>query len=354
WQNLASSINNLKLHEIFIEHGTILSCKVAVSEAGDSKGYGFVQYAEEESAKNAIEKLNGITIEGKELYVAHLVRRNDRDTSFTNLYVKNLEDDISEEVLAEKFSEFGKITSLVITKDVNGVSRGFGFVNFEIAEDAMRAKECMHGKQIGSKVLYVARAQKKVERRQILRLQFKERSRKVITDEESVELYLPGDVVVVCKFERNLSCNVDANKGISRGFGFISFSNPEEAIIFKAINTLNGSIFHGKTSYVAKAQSKEERKTYLQQRNTHLAKLITNESRLSEDISSLLGAASPNKRKDILGERLLPLVKKIKDSSKIIGMLLEIDNFKLVVLLESLELLASKVEEAARVLEHNF
>ncbi|KAJ0088714.1 hypothetical protein Patl1_31542 [Pistacia atlantica] len=96
-------------------------------------------------------------------------------------------------------------------------------------------------------------------------------------------------------------------------------------------------------------------------RNTHLAKMITNESRLSEDISSLLAVASPNKRKDILGERLLPLVKKIKnhyfiikDSSKIIGMLLEIDNSKLLVLLESLELLASKVEEAARVLEHNF
>ncbi|KAJ0027926.1 hypothetical protein Pint_35060 [Pistacia integerrima] len=47
-------------------------------------------------------------------------------------------------------------------------------------------------------------------------------------------------------------------------------------------------------------------------RNTHLAKMITNESRLSEDISSLLATASPNKRKDILEERLLSLVKKIK------------------------------------------
>ncbi|KAJ0083417.1 hypothetical protein Patl1_30532 [Pistacia atlantica] len=445
-KNLASSINNLKLHEIFIEHGTILSCKVAVSEAGDSKGYGFVQYAEEESAKNAIEKVNGVTIEGKELYVAHLVRRNDRDTSFTNLYVKNLEDDISEEVLAEKFSEFGKITSLVISKDVNGVSRGFGFVNFEIAEDAMRAKECMHGKQIGSKVLYVARAQKKVERRQILRLQFKERSRKGLNlycknihddvDDMQLEAYFSHyGTITSTKIMRT-------DKGISRGFGFISFSNLEESS--KAINTLHGTMFHGKPLYVTKAQSREERRKYLQQvyarqrmlgpppipsfigfnnqlyhsrpllpplppiqiyqpqppnftkwrstngfaplkghnqpplpplpmvpssirrinmnrndgnypslpfmhnnlsgpsqRNPHLIKMITNGSRLSEDISSLLVAASPNQRKGILGQRLLQLMKKIKndifvkDSSKIIEMLLEMDNSELLVLLES-------------------
>lgn len=59
----------MKLHELFVGYGTIISCKVAVSEAGDSKGYGFVQYAEEESAKIAIEKLNGKTIEGKQLWV---------------------------------------------------------------------------------------------------------------------------------------------------------------------------------------------------------------------------------------------------------------------------------------------
>lgn len=66
--------------------------------------------------------------------------------------MKNLEYNVSEEVLAEKFSEFGKITSLFISKDESGVSRGFGFVNFESAEDAMKAKESMHGKQIGKLV----------------------------------------------------------------------------------------------------------------------------------------------------------------------------------------------------------
>ncbi|XP_044482108.1 polyadenylate-binding protein 7-like [Mangifera indica] len=200
----------MKLHELFVEHGTILSCKVAVSEAGDSKGYGFVQYAEEESAKIAIEKLNGKTIEGKQLYVAQFIRRINQNASFTNLYVKNLEYNVSEEVLAEKFSEFGKITSLFISKDESGVSRGFGFVNFESAEDAMKTKESMHGKQIGSKTLYVAKAQKRAERRRMLQLQYKESSQKVL-------------------------------------------------ILFAGVP------FHGKPLYVAKAQSKVERKMYLQQ-----------------------------------------------------------------------------------------
>ena len=51
---------------------------------------------------------------------------------------------MTEEILVEKFSEFGKITSLVISKDANGTSKGFGFVNFENPDDVKRAKDTMH------------------------------------------------------------------------------------------------------------------------------------------------------------------------------------------------------------------
>lgn len=56
---------------------------------------------------------------------------------------------MTEEVLKDKFTEFGKVLSLVISKDDNGESRGFGFVNFESSDDAMQAVEAMNGSQLG-------------------------------------------------------------------------------------------------------------------------------------------------------------------------------------------------------------
>lgn len=72
------------------------------------------------------------------------------EARYTNLYMKNLDPDITEALLQEKFSSFGKIVSLAVAKDINGTSKGFGFVNFENPDDAKRALEAMNGMQLGS------------------------------------------------------------------------------------------------------------------------------------------------------------------------------------------------------------
>ena len=65
-QNLHENIGNASLHDTFIKFGNILSCKVATHD-GKSKGYGFVHFETEESANEAIEKVNGMLIEGKQV-----------------------------------------------------------------------------------------------------------------------------------------------------------------------------------------------------------------------------------------------------------------------------------------------
>jgi len=67
---------------------------------------------------------------------------------------------------------------------------------------------------------------------------------------------------------------------------------------------------------------------------------------------SVLASASPREQKQILGERLFPLIQATHPdhAGKITGMLLDIDNTELMHLLESREALAAKIQEAVSVL----
>ncbi|XP_077233411.1 polyadenylate-binding protein 7-like [Tasmannia lanceolata] len=492
-KNLDESIDNVKLQDMFSKFGSILSCKVVMSQDSKSQGYGFVQFESEESATAAIEHLNGSMVRDKQIYVGNFMKKSERmlpspDAKYTNLYMKNLDVDVTEELLQEKFSEFGKITNLVIAKENDGKSRGFGFVNFEGPDDAKKAMEAMNGVQIGSKAIYVGRAQKRAEREQILRRQFEERRNEQMQKYKGSNVYIKNidDEVDDDDLRKHFSQFGDItsvklmrdDKGISKGFGFVCFSTTEEAS--KAVNSLHGYMFRRKPLYVAIAQRKDERRAQLQiqyaQRMTALAAPSTavipagyppiyytqpgvvsqiphrqglmyqplglrpgwrangftpltrpafqsmplpvipnsprqhrqnrgrvnghvlsqttqsvnslkdagNQQRVGQNkyvpngrvrdtsngssilsaasksatqgtemLSSMLAAATPHHQKQILGERLFPLVKKHKFdlAAKITGMLLEMDNSELLLLLESPESLAAKVEEAVQVLK---
>merc|ERR1712088_1069653 len=69
--------------------------------------------------------------------------------------------------------------------------------------------------------------------------------------------------------------------------------------------------------------------------------------------ASMLAAAPPQEQKQMLGERLFPLIQGMYPelAGKITGMLLEIDNSELVHMLEHGESLKGKVDEAVAVLQ---
>ena len=69
--------------------------------------------------------------------------------------------------------------------------------------------------------------------------------------------------------------------------------------------------------------------------------------------ASALASASPEMQKNMIGERLYPLIHQSQPdlAGKITGMLLEMDNSELLHLLESPEALKAKIDEAIQVLE---
>lgn len=71
--------------------------------------------------------------------------------------------------------------------------------------------------------------------------------------------------------------------------------------------------------------------------------------------TAMLAAAAPEQQKQMLGERLYPLVQMQQPmlAGKITGMLLEMDNSELLLLLEDSEALTEKVDEAVTVLKQH-
>ncbi|KRY23755.1 Polyadenylate-binding protein 1 [Trichinella patagoniensis] len=250
-KNLDKDIDHKAIYDTFSNFGNILSCKVATDENGVSKGYGYV---------------------GKFIPRAQRMREIGETTrKFTNVYVKNFDENFTDQCLVDLFSKFGKIQSCVVMKE-DDKSKGFGFVSFENPEDAEAAVKEMNEYQLPSgKKLYVGRAQKKAERQAELKRRYEMLKLERIQQYEGVNLYLKNlddsvdDAQLRKAFEKFgviTSAKVMTDeKGQSKGFGFVCFSSPDEAT--RAVSEMNNQKLGNKPLYVALAQRKEDRKAQL-------------------------------------------------------------------------------------------
>merc|ERR1712227_842412 len=175
----------------FEKYGKITSLTIMKGDDSKSKGFGFVSFEDPEEAGKACDELNGTGIEGKTVYVGRAQKKAERQAELekkfeaikmermnrfqgVNLYVKNLDDTIDDERLRQEFAPFGTITSAKVMNE-EGRSRGFGFVCFSSPEEATKAVTEMNGRIIVSKPLYVALAQRKEDRKAHLAQQYMQR-----------------------------------------------------------------------------------------------------------------------------------------------------------------------------------
>lgn len=315
-KNLDTAIDNKALHDTFAAFGNILSCKVAQDEHGNSKGYGFVHYETDEAAQQAIKHVNGMLLNEKKVYVGHHIPKKDRQSKFeemkanyTNVYVKNINTDVTEEEFRELFSKYGEVTSSSLARDAEGKSRGFGFVNFTNHDSAAKAVEELNGHEWRGQELYVGRAQKKHEREEELRKSYEAARLEKQTKYQGVNLYIknltddvdddklrqmfsefgpitsakvmrdmeptPAEAEADAKEKENAKGDEEDSdkaaaaaakkperKGKSKGFGFVCFSSPDDAT--KAVAEMNQRMINGKPLYVALAQRKDVRKSQLE------------------------------------------------------------------------------------------
>lgn len=278
-KNLDPSTTSADLYDAFAPFGSIVSCKVADEEyATNHRGFGYINYENPEAADDAIGNMNGTVLNGRSIFVSHHVPKRERlykieelKANFTNLYVKNIELNVTDQEFQDLFANHGKLVSYSLPLDDEGHSRGFGFINFESHDQAVAAVSALNDFVLHGKKLYVSRAQKKYEREEEMRQQYEAaRLRRIekfastnlyikhldpsITDETLSEAFSPFGVITSARVMTD-------DSGISRGFGFVCYSSSEEAL--QAIKEMHNREFRGKNLYVSIAQRRDTRQPNL-------------------------------------------------------------------------------------------
>lgn len=256
--DLGQFVAESHLFELFNMVGPVESIRVCRdSTTRHSLGYAYVNYRNPVDAERAIETLNHTVIQGKPCRVMYSLRNSSskRDEA-GNVFIKNLDKSIDNKALQDTFAAFGKILSCKVASD-NGISRGYGFVQFEKSDDADTAIKSVNGMMLNDQIVYVARHESAKERKSKSDLAHSNFTNVYVkgftsdvTKEELEALFNPHGKVTSCVIE------TDAD-GKSKKFGFVNFEEHSQALA--AINAVNDLDFKGGKLYVSRAQNKNER-----------------------------------------------------------------------------------------------
>jgi len=447
-KNFGDELDEEKLFCLCEKFGKITSHKIMMADDGGKKGFGFVAYENPESAESCVDELNGMEINGRNLYVGRAQKKAERQQELkkkfemlkmermnryqgVNLYVKNLDDSIDDEKLRKEFTPFGTITSAkVMTEDgrskgvgfagpgaagvmtEDGRSKGFGFVCFSTPEEATKAVTEMNGRIVGSKPLYVALAQRKEDRKAHLASQYLQRMTNMRMQQmgpvfqtgnyflptmPQQRFYTPTQMTQVRASRWPAQAQIRPAQAAAAFQGMQSF-RPANAGTATARPSVQNQALRAAISarpitnqqpgvpqqmarpmvanpaaaaaaaaqaggpqgrpasykYTSTMRNPPQAMPVAPQAIPQMAPSQAIHIQGQEPLTaSTLAAAPPPEQKQMLGERLFPLIQRMYPdlAGKITGMLLEIDNSELLHMLEHQESLKAKVEEAVAVLQ---
>ena len=183
------------------------------------------------------------------------------------------DEDVTDEQLAAAFASCGKITSAVVNRDASGMSKRHGFCNFESPESAVKCIEqfndtenlAMAGDRIA--VMQHLKGSDCIRQRQLnaqgvagskpfqgtnLYVKYLDDD---VNDEKLREMFAGCGQVTSAKVE------MDKEKGICKGHGYVNFSTPEEAT--KAVTEMNGKTLGTKPLYVSLHMTRDQRTQFV-------------------------------------------------------------------------------------------
>ncbi|KJZ73559.1 hypothetical protein HIM_07115 [Hirsutella minnesotensis 3608] len=167
--SLSWGIDDNSLYEAFKQFENLVNARVVTDKnTGRSRGFGYVDFSDAESAKKAYEAMQGVELEGRALNLDYANARpaesNPRDRAADRakkhgdsvspesdtLFVGNLPFDIEQDTVRDFFGSVRETTSVRLPTDPDtGNLKGFGYVSFASIEDAKSVFQELNGATIG-------------------------------------------------------------------------------------------------------------------------------------------------------------------------------------------------------------
>lgn len=168
--SLSWGIDDDALTEAFKQFEGLTGARVVTDKmSGRSRGFGYVDFADNESCKKAYEAMNGFELDGRALNLDYAnakpadanpqARAADRaqrhgdsiSPESETLFVGNLPFDVDQDTVREFFGEVCEVASVRLPTDPDsGNLKGFGYVTFNSVADAKSVFEQKNGASIGN------------------------------------------------------------------------------------------------------------------------------------------------------------------------------------------------------------
>jgi len=377
-KNLDDSVDDERLRKEFAPFGTITSARVMVEE-GRSKGFGFVCFGLPEEATKAVTEMNGRIIGSKPLYVALAQRKEDRKAHLANQYMQRL--------ATMRMGQMGQINQINQMTQMGqmfqpGAGAGYfvptmpqpgrpGYFPAQMAsvratprwqpQQAMRpqgppnaaaaAATAAYGAmpnpaqaaQFRGNAALAAAAQARPMQPQVQQVQQGQQVRPVNVNARPITGGQQPPRAAAAGGMPGMPGGMPA--GMPRG------PQPGQPMGAMGVGSRPANY-----KYTPAVRNPQPASVPVQPAPPAMgvqpqqAVVITGQEPLT---ATMLAAAPPQEQKQMLGERLFPLIQQTHENmaGKITGMLLEIDNSELLHMLENQQALKAKMEEAVAVLQ---
>ncbi|KAI1109174.1 RNA-binding domain-containing protein [Nemania sp. NC0429] len=171
--NMTFDATEIHIKEAFGKYGDILASNIARDGRGLSRGFGFVTYADKESAARAVDEANNSFWHGRRIVVDFRKQGSSNKVGGTrgtdgptnSLYIGNIPYEASDSDLNAMFRSLENVTDVRVAVDRNtGWPRGFAHADFVDIESAKKAFEKLLQYNLGGRELRVDYAQHRTPR----------------------------------------------------------------------------------------------------------------------------------------------------------------------------------------------
>jgi len=223
--NLDDTVYEEQLFSHFSKYGAIHSLKIVKDNGtGRSRGFGYINFMQARDAENA-RMLAQYDKIGKNP-VRLMYKRNVRENNEGNIFVKNIDTDVTFKELHNAFATVGNVLTVKIATNNKGASLGYGYVQMDKREDAEKAIQALQNHKMREKEIHIGGFVPKGQRNVSVSKNLYVKGLPTNKSKDELEKGLND---LLGKYGKILSLVAQQNKNDQKWFAFVCFENADDA-----------------------------------------------------------------------------------------------------------------------------